>query len=135
MLPADAVLAVAGGAWEGSLNRLDRPPAPVVVTLQIDELVFAIGEEDFAIRKYGLAEWFDPAREPEDRIEAATPEDAFALLELLRQDAFVWQCGTCDSWIFTSNRPRIGVLGCSTCRVGGVDFRHADRAVGIDATT
>lgn len=57
-------------------------------------------------------------------------EQAWELLRLLRQDCLLWQCGACDAWIFTSNRPRIGVLRCSICVGGGVDFRHADRHVG-----
>ena len=50
----------------------------------------------------------------------------------LRRDCLVWQCGACDAWIFTSSRPQVGVLRCSTCGDGGIDFRHADRHVGGD---
>lgn len=57
-------------------------------------------------------------------MECENAEQAWELLRVLREDCLVWQCGSCDGWIFTSNRPRVGVLRCSTCGQPGVDFRH-----------
>lgn len=123
----------AGGAWEASINHFDSGDRGAVTTLQVDEHVYVVGSDGFDIAHYSLAGWLGEVEQAAP--PAITCDDAataWDTLRFLREDCFVWQCGACDAWIFTSNRPRIGVLRCSTCGDGGVDFRHADRHVGGD---
>lgn len=122
----------AGGAWESSLNLYERAENHLVCTVQVDEWVYAVGDPDFNVRRCGLAEWIDGADESHAQvIEADDATMALELLNLMRDACFVWQCGSCADgtrgWIYTSNRPRIGVLRCSSCGDAGIDFRHADR--------
>lgn len=131
---SEVLLDIAGGAWAASLNHYGAGGNCMVTTMQIDESVYVVGQDDFDIAKYLMEEWLgesDGDTEPEI-IQCEDAEQAWLTLRLLREDCLLWQCGGCDAWIFTSNRPRIGVLRCSTCGDGGVDFRHADRHVGSD---
>lgn len=128
---SQAVLEHAGGAWDASLNHYNTGGNCMVTTQQVDEWVYAVGQDDFAVGRYTLAEWTGEAPQSEvPMMECDDEVQAWELLRILREDCLLWQCGACDAWIFTSNRPRIGVLRCSTCGDGGVDFRHADRHVG-----
>lgn len=125
----------AGGAWAASLNLCERADGQLVCTVQVDEWVYVVGQLDFSVRRYDLAEWIDGADESQAQvIEADDATMAIELLNLVREDCLLWQCGACADgsrgWIYTSNRPRIGILRCSSCGDGGVDFRHADRHVG-----
>ena len=130
---SEAVVALAGGTTAGSLNHYDTGGGCMVTTVQVDEWVYVVGQDDFSVAKYALAEWLGETDQTEaPAIEADDATQALELLNLMREDAFVWQCGGCDGWIFTTNRPRVGVLNCSTCGDGGIDFRHADRHVGSD---
>lgn len=126
------VLDVAGGAWLASLNHYGTGGNCMVTTLQIDKHVFVVGQDDFNIARYTLAEWLGQAdQDPEPPlIECNTADEAWEALQIIRADHLLWQCGACDAWIYTSNRPRVGILRCSTCGDGGVDFHHADRHVG-----
>jgi hypothetical protein len=125
------VVAHAGGAWDASLNHYDTGGGCMVATQQVDEWVYVVGQDDFRVARYSLAEWCGEEEQGDPPVvETDDAEQAWELLRLLRDDCYLWQCGACDAWIFTSNRPRIGVLRCSTCGEPGVDFRHADRHVG-----
>jgi hypothetical protein len=131
MHASESVVAFAGGAWDASLNLYSTGGNCLVTTQQVDEWVHVIGQDTFNIARYTLAEWIgeeDQADPP--FIECDDAQMAWELLRTLREDCLVWQCGGCDAWIFTSNRPRVGRLKCSTCGDAGVDFRHADRHVG-----
>lgn len=131
MQASEEVLEVAGGAWDASLNHYGAGGNCMVTTLQIDDRVYVVGQDDYTICKQSVDDWCGiDSSERVEEIVAETAEDAWAILRLLREDCYVWQCGACDGWMFTSNRPRVGVLRCSTCGGGGVDFRHADRHVG-----
>lgn len=133
MQASQEVLEVAGGAYRGSLNHYNTGGGCMVTTLQIDEIVFVVGQDDYRIGKYSLNEWTGIDGQDEvEMIDTTSAQEAWEVLQMLRQDAYVWQCGGCDAWIFTSNRPRIGLLKCSTCGKGGVDFRWHDRQVGAD---
>lgn len=130
---SEAVLQHSGGAWDASLNHYSVGRNCMVTTQQVDEWVYVVGQDDFSIGRYSLSEWTGEAEHGDvSMIECDDEVRAWELLRVLRQDCFLWQCGGCNAWIFTSNRPRIGVLGCSTCGTGGVDFRHADRHSGAD---
>jgi hypothetical protein len=131
-LPSLQVLRQAGGAFEASLNHFDTGGGCLVTTQQVDEWVYVVGQDAFDVARYSLAEWLGEVDQNPDPplIECDDAVMAWELLRVLREDCLVWQCGACDGWIFTSNRPRVGVLRCSTCGDGGVDFRHADRHVG-----
>ncbi|QBR93748.1 hypothetical protein [Nocardioides euryhalodurans] len=118
----------AGGAWDASLNHYSTGGNCMATTQQIDEAVYVVGQDDFNVAKNTLDEWAGIEDQPNPPfMECDDAVQAWELLRLLREDCLVWQCGGCDAWIFTSNRPRIGLLQCSTCNDGGVDFRHADR--------
>lgn len=133
MLPSEKVVDIAGGAQAASLNLFDSGGGCMVATQQVDSYVYVVGQDSFAVARYDLAGWLNEIDQPDPpRIECFDAEGAWEMLRHLRQDCFVWQCGACDGWVFTSSRPRIGVLQCSTCGDGGVDFRHADRHVGGD---
>lgn len=128
---SEAVVDLAGGAYRGSLNFYNAGGGCMVATVQIDETVYVVGQDDFSIGRYSLDEWAGvDGVEEVPLIPAADKKEALDVLNVLREDTLLWQCGACDSWIHTSNRPRIGILRCSTCGDGGVDFRHADRHVG-----
>lgn len=133
MLPSEDVVAAAGGAWHASLNHFDTGGGCMVATQQVDEHVYVVDQEGFAVARYDLAGWLNKVDQPEPpMIDCFDADGAWEMLQHLRQDCLVWQCGACDAWIFTSDRPQAGVLRCSTCGDGGVDFRHADRHVGDD---
>lgn len=133
MQPSEEVVQTAGGAWTASLNHFDTGGGCMVTTQQVDDHVYVVGQETFEVARYDLAGWLNEVDQPEPpMIECFDAEGAWEMLRHLRRDCFVWQCGACDAWIFTATRPRIGVLRCSTCADGGVDFRHADRHVGGD---
>lgn len=103
----------------------------MVTTQQVDLAVYVVGQAEYAVAKYTLEGWLGEDDEYEPPFIACdNAEQAWELFRLLREGCLVWQCGACDAWIFTSDRPRVGVLRCSTCGEGGVDFRHADRHVG-----
>jgi hypothetical protein len=103
----------------------------MVATQQVDEWVYVVGQNDFNVARYTLAEWVGEAEQADPPyIECDDAVMAWELLRLIREDCLLWQCAGCDAWIFASNRPRVGILRCSTCNAGGVDFRHADRHVG-----
>lgn len=128
---SEMVLEVAGGAWNASLNHYGTGGNCLVTTVHVDESVYVVGQEDFAVAKYTLEGWLGGADQADPPvIECGTAGEAWELLRLVREGCLVWQCGACDAWIFTSNRPRVGVLRCSTCQNGGVDFRHGDRHIG-----
>lgn len=128
---SQSVIAFAGGAWDASLNFYSTGGNCLVVTQQVDEWVFVVGQDDFNVGRYTVAEWIGDVEQTDPPLIACDDERmAWELLRLIREDCLLWQCGACDAWIFTSNRPRIGLLRCSTCGDGGVDFRHADRHVG-----
>lgn len=136
MQASEEVVALAGGAYAASLNLIDTGGGANVATVQVDEWVYTVGQDDFGVGRYSLAEWLGELDQTEVPVmEADDAVQALELLNLVRADALLWQCGDCADgtrgWIHTSNRPRIGVLACSCCgRDGGVDFRHADRHVG-----
>ena len=133
MQASQELLELAGGSYMGSLNHYDAGGGCMVTTQQVDEWVYSVGQDRFDVARYSLADWLGEEDQPDSPfIEAGSAEEAWELLRVLREDKLIWQCGACDAWIFTSNRPRIGVLRCSTCGDGGVDFRHADRHVGQD---
>lgn len=136
MQASEAVVSRAGGSYESSLNLIEVGGGCTVCTVQVDEWVYVVGQDDFSVGKYSLAEWLGEEDQSEvPLIEADDAQQALELLNLLRQDCFLWQCGACadgtQGWIYTSNRPRVGSLRCSSCGGGGVDFRHADRHVGV----
>lgn len=132
---SEEVLALAGGAYRASLNHYNTGGNCMVTTVQVDEQVYVVAQDDFAVGRYPLAEWLDETEqdaEP-DLIECDAAEQALELLNLVRQDALVWQCGGCDAWIHTTPpAPQVGVLRCSTCGSGGVDFHHAWRHLGTE---
>ncbi|AXH96787.1 hypothetical protein DV701_12275 [Ornithinimicrobium avium] len=130
MQASKAVLEAAGGARAASLNLYVTGDGRVIVTQQVDQYVYVLGE-DFTVSRHGLDAWLADACQPEPQvIDCFDAEGAWELLRFLRGNCTVWQCGACDAWIFTSALPKIGVLHCSTCGDGGVDFRHADRHTG-----
>lgn len=134
MQPSEQVLEVAGGAQRAMLNRFDLGDGRLVITQQVDRYVYVVGQDLFRLARYDLSGWLgEVENRPEPpMIECFDAEAAWELLQHVREDCLVWQCGACDAWIYTSERPRVGVLQCSTCADGGVDFRHADRHVGAD---
>lgn len=131
MLPNEAVVAAAGGASRASLNHFDTGGGCTVTTQQVDEHVYVVGQDDFAVARYDLAGWFNEVDQPEPpMIECLDAGGAWEMLRHLRRGCLVWRCYACDAWIFTSTRPSTGVIRCSTCAGGGIDLRHADRHVG-----
>jgi hypothetical protein len=134
MQASEQLLEIAGGAWDASLNHYDAGGGFLVTTQQIDEWVYVVGQDGYAISKHALAEWVGEDEQTAEPpiVDCDDAAMAWGVLRALRGDCMLWQCGACDAWIFTSNRPRVGLLRCSTCRTGGIDFRHADRHVGDD---
>jgi len=133
MQAIDRLVDFAGGAWNASLNLYTTGRNRKVVTHQIDEWVYAVCQDSVNITRFSLNEWIGEAELADPPFFDCDDERmAWELLTTLREDCLLWQCGACDSWIFARNRPRVGRLQCSTCRDGGVDFRHADRHVGGD---
>lgn len=131
MQASEQVVAVAGGAWDVSLNLYDTGGGCMVATQQVDDYVYCVGQDDFFLARHDLSGWLGETDQPDPPvIECFDAEGAWEMLKHLREDCLVWKCGACDGWIFTSNRPRIGILRCSTCSDGVVDFRHADSRVG-----
>lgn len=131
MQASELVVTCAGGAWNASLNHFNAGGGCMVTTEQIDEWVYVIGQDDFRVARYSLPGWLGEDDQPDPPfMECDDAEQAWELLRVLREDCLVWQCGACDGWIFTSDRPRVGILRCSSCGQSGVDFRHADRHVG-----
>lgn len=71
--------------------------------------VYAVGQKGFSVRRYGLAEWIGGADESQAQvIEADDATMAPELLNLVREDCLLWQCGSCADgtrgWIYTGNR-------------------------------
>ena len=133
MQASEAVVEIAGGAWGASLNHFDSGGRCMVTTQQVDEHVYVVGQDTFEVARYDLAGWLNEVDQADPpSIECFDAEGAWEILRLVREDCLVWQCGACDAWIFTSDRPRFGLLRCSTCAAGGVDFRHADLHAGGD---
>lgn len=128
MRASGQVVEAAGGAWSASLNYYDAGGGGFVVTQQVDEHVYVIGEQDFGVAHYDLTGWLNKVGQPNSStIECSDAGDAWNVLRHLRAGSLLWQCDACDAWIFTSNRPRVGSLQCSTCGDGAVDFRQDDR--------
>lgn len=134
MQASQAVVAHAGGSWNASLNHFDTGGGCMVTMQQIDELVYVVGQDSFDVARYSLSEWVGELGQADPpTIECDDAGMTWELLQVIREDCQLWQCGACDAWIFTSNRPRVGILRCGTCRTGGIDFRHADRHVGAES--
>lgn len=127
---SEAVVAHAGGAWDASLNLVGVGGNCLALVQQIDRWCYVVGQDDFNVYRYTLDEWQGITEQADPPfIQADDAEQAWELLRLVRDGAFLWQCGGCDAWVFTTDRPRIGVLPCGVCGHGGVDFAHADRHV------
>lgn len=127
------VVARAGSACAGLLNFYDTGGGCMVATVQVDSHVYVVGQDDFTVARYDLAAWLGEADQPSPpAIDCFDAEGAWEMFRRVREGCLMWQCGGCDAWIFTTNHPRFGLLQCSTCCDGGVDFRHADRHVGRD---
>lgn len=125
MQASEKVLEHAGGALDASLNHYNTGGNCMVTTQQVDEWVYVVGQDDFSVCRYTLDEWTGLGSQDDvPMIECDDEVQAWELLRLLRQDCLLWQCEACSGWIFTSNQPRIGVLRCSSCVTGGVNFRH-----------
>lgn len=108
----------------------------LVVAQRIDEWVHVIGQDPFNVACYTLAEWIgEGAQAQTPFIECYDVRMAWELPRTLHEDCLLWHCGPGDAWIFASNRPCVGRLGCLTRGVEGVDFRHADRQVGGEGGT
>lgn len=128
---SEVLIEHAGGAWNASLNLVGVGGNCKAVVMQLDRHVFVVGQDDFNVYRYTVQEWHGVEDQPDPPLMAADDAtQAWELLQVLRVDALLWQCGACDAWIFTSDRPRVGVLPCGICADGGVDFRHADRHIG-----
>ncbi|WP_434966258.1 hypothetical protein [Janibacter indicus] len=133
MLPSEEVVMFAGGAQMASLNLFDSGGGCMIAAQQVDDSVYVVGQDSFAVAKSTLDGWLNEVDQPDPPIiDCFDAEGAWEMLRNLRLGCFVWQCGGCEAWMFTSNRPWIGILRCSTCGEGGVYFRHADRHVGGD---
>lgn len=134
------VVELAGGTDAAAINLEDTGGGCMAATLQLDEWVYVVGQDDYSVGRYSLAKWLGEIEQTEAPfIEADDAVQALELLNAVRSGAMVWQCGACfdgtRGWIHTSNRPRVGILACAACgREGGVDFRHADRHVGASDT-
>jgi hypothetical protein len=133
MQASEEVLEVAGGTWGASLNHYGTGGNCMVTTQQVDDSVYVVGQDDYRVARYTVAEWVgEEDQDDPPLVECGTARETWDYLRTLREGCYVWQCGGCDAWVFTSTRPRAGVQRCSTCVGGGVDFRHADRHVGGD---
>lgn len=133
MQTSEAVVDMAGGAGTASLNFFDTGGGCMVVTQQVDEYVYVVGQHSYTVARYDLAGWLNEVDQPEPPIiECFDAEGTWEMLQHLRRDCLVWQCGACDAWLFTSDRPLIGLLRCASCGDGGIDFRHADQHAGED---
>jgi hypothetical protein len=136
LLASEEVLAVAGGRWAACLNHYDTGGGCMVISQQVDECVYVVGQDDFLVGRYRLDEWLGDSDQTEVAlIDCLDAEGAWLVLTSLRKGCLLWQCGACDGWIFTSDRPRIGVLRCSTCAAPGAISRRAGRlARGLDGS-
>ena len=109
---AERLLERAGGAWEADLNHYDTDGGCMATTQQIDKWVYVVGQDNSRVARYTLAEWL--GEEDQHDPPFIDADDAVRwcgeLFRVLREDCLVWQCGACDAWIFTSSRPRMGVL-------------------------
>jgi hypothetical protein len=131
MQASEVVFALAGRT--GCLNLRDSGGGCLVTTLQVDESVYVVGQDDYSVGKYSLVEWRGDTEQTEvPLIEADTAVQALELLLLMSEGCALWQCGSCDAWIHTSQRWRTGILRCANCLDGGVDFYHAARNVGVE---
>jgi hypothetical protein len=104
-----------------------------VVFLQLAELVFVVGSEDFDVLVYDLASWLrvSDGGQPRHRIPCSTARGAYSTLRdraVLSQ--FHWNCGGCGAPIYTVDRRTTGVLECAACGDGGVDFDFHYRHIG-----
>lgn len=129
MHASEEVLALAGGRWKGGLNHYLHWGRRLVTTVQVDEAIWVVDQDDYSISRHALEEWVSGSDRSAGRTVTKCPDaaTAWATLKEARDDCFVWQCGACDGWIYTAVRPVTGVLQCSTCGDGGVDFGHAYR--------
>lgn len=137
MTTVDDLLAAAGGPNSASLNIVDLGAAGRLVVQQVDKQLFVVGEDSYDVMTYSLASWLHADGQELHALQVTPGRDAdevWWLLKDTRAGGLTWQCGACDAWIFTRERPQMGVLPCGMCRDGGIDFRHADRAVGPGAT-
>ena len=130
MQASESLVAFAGGAWNASLNLYSTGGNCLVATQQVDMSVNVVGQDSFDMARYAVTQWIGEVEQSDPPfIERGDEEIAWELLRIPHADCLLWQRGACDAWIFTSNRPRVGRLRCSTCGDGGVDFRHADRHI------
>ncbi len=99
MQASQALVEYAGGAWNASLNHYSPGGNGMVTTVQVDEWVYVVGRDDFAVARHALDVWLDRANQDlrPQTIEADTAEQAWDVLRVLREDAMVWQCGACDA--------------------------------------
>lgn len=79
------VVEAAGGPWAASLNLYDTGDGRVVVTQQVDQYVYVVGQEDFTVTRHGLDAWLGGADQPEPQvIDCFDAEGAWEMLHLLR---------------------------------------------------
>ena len=106
---AAEIIALVGGTWDASLNHYDTGGGCMATTQQVDEWVFVVAQDDFLVGRHTLDEWLgESAQTDVPLIDCLDAEGAWLMLKHLREDCLVWQCGACDAWIFTIDRPRVG---------------------------
>lgn len=87
----------------------------MVTTQQIDDRVYVVGQDDFTVGVYPVHVWLGEADENPEWIDCRTAEDAWALLQAVREHCLVHQCRKCRGWLFASARERLDQLTCGSC--------------------
>lgn len=67
MQASEEVLALAGGAWDASLNCYGTGGNCMVTTEQIDDHVYVVGQDSCDIAKYTLDEWLGESTKSPER--------------------------------------------------------------------
>lgn len=116
-MPASAEVAgIAGDLDAAGLNYMNTGGNCYVVTAQVDNAVFVVGQDDYGAHEFKATAWAGLADEDEDPIEmpADTAADTLTLLTERTAGAAKYQCA-CGSWIHVSETIRPADVTCGEC--------------------
>lgn len=116
-MPASAeVAALAGDLKAAGLNYVNTGGGCYVVTAQVDNKVFVVGQDDYGVAEIRAVEWAGLNTEDEDPIEhlADDAPDTLTILTDRVAGATKHQCG-CSSWIHVRPGTQLADVMCGEC--------------------
>lgn len=108
------VFIAAGGTHGSPLSHSNAGGGCMVTTLQVDDAVYAVGQDDFTVCRYTVATWLGEDDEAVTVIEAESTTAAWAILKSVAEGAEAWTCADCGAALFRLDATQANVR-CGQC--------------------